>query len=175
MYLLSFLSLSILLCILFFFFLMIRRPPRSTLFPYTTLFRSDPAPALGGTGGEGCGRGLRAASTTSAALPPVTSTPPMSSPIATQSRNDSLAPRSTSAVTPREPSAFIRTTDQSPSRTFQVSVCVPTPEAEAAQKDCSVGGACGARPVAGRYVTRKGSKSRSWTFAWATDPRYLAT
>src|SRR5256885_8920444 len=25
---------------LFFFFLMIRRPPRSTLFPYTTLFRS---------------------------------------------------------------------------------------------------------------------------------------
>src|SRR3712207_8846042 len=33
----------ILLCdrILFFFFLMIRRPPRSTLFPYTTLFRSQ--------------------------------------------------------------------------------------------------------------------------------------
>src|SRR2546427_2697985 len=27
----------------FFFFLMIRRPPRSTLFPYTTLFRSGPA------------------------------------------------------------------------------------------------------------------------------------
>src|SRR5690348_18074826 len=26
---------------LIFFFLMIRRPPRSTLFPYTTLFRSD--------------------------------------------------------------------------------------------------------------------------------------
>src|SRR2546429_8728895 len=30
---------------MFFFFLMIRRPPRSTLFPYTTLFRSrDIAP-----------------------------------------------------------------------------------------------------------------------------------
>src|SRR5260370_33535128 len=29
--------------ILFFFFLMIRRPPRSTLFPYTTLFRSREA------------------------------------------------------------------------------------------------------------------------------------
>src|SRR2546421_1933121 len=29
--------------ILFFFFLMIRRPPRSTLFPYTTLFRSPSA------------------------------------------------------------------------------------------------------------------------------------
>src|SRR5260370_38973921 len=27
---------------LLFFFLMIRRPPRSTLFPYTTLFRSVP-------------------------------------------------------------------------------------------------------------------------------------
>src|SRR2546427_8284460 len=27
-------------CVLLFFFLMIRRPPRSTLFPYTTLFRS---------------------------------------------------------------------------------------------------------------------------------------
>ena len=40
---------SLCLCILIFidsflflfFFLMIRRPPRSTLFPYTTLFRSD--------------------------------------------------------------------------------------------------------------------------------------
>src|SRR3712207_3790692 len=30
---------------LFFFFLMIRRPPRSTLFPYTTLFRSAKAVA----------------------------------------------------------------------------------------------------------------------------------
>src|SRR5256885_10820792 len=28
------------LLIFYFFFLMIRRPPRSTLFPYTTLFRS---------------------------------------------------------------------------------------------------------------------------------------
>src|SRR5260370_27081376 len=46
-----------LVCIQFlFFFLMIRRPPRSTLFPYTTLFRSSgswppfsiaPAPAKG--------------------------------------------------------------------------------------------------------------------------------
>src|SRR5436853_4343498 len=34
-------SLSFLLFV--FFFLMIRRPPRSTLFPYTTLFRSDRA------------------------------------------------------------------------------------------------------------------------------------
>src|SRR3712207_7820765 len=31
--------------LLYVFFLMIRRPPRSTLFPYTTLFRSDPGDA----------------------------------------------------------------------------------------------------------------------------------
>src|SRR6266496_5536712 len=31
-----------------FFFLMIRRPPRSTLFPYTTLFRSHPRRPRGG-------------------------------------------------------------------------------------------------------------------------------
>src|SRR2546427_11742017 len=31
----------------FFFFLMIRRPPRSTLFPYTTLFRSGDVADLG--------------------------------------------------------------------------------------------------------------------------------
>src|SRR2546430_7028366 len=46
--------------LIIFFFLMIRRPPRSTLFPYTTLFRSRwshhrslrltfPDPALGGS------------------------------------------------------------------------------------------------------------------------------
>src|SRR5262249_61295193 len=33
-----------------FFFLMIRRPPRSTLFPYTTLFRSRARPARSGRG-----------------------------------------------------------------------------------------------------------------------------
>src|SRR3712207_8206404 len=54
----------------FVFFLMIRRPPRSTLFPYTTLFRSedgrhrvvdpnvDPAP-LRGDLLRACGNGLR--------------------------------------------------------------------------------------------------------------------
>src|SRR2546427_5113635 len=35
-----------------FFFLMIRRPPRSTLFPYTTLFRSGES---GGPGADGAG------------------------------------------------------------------------------------------------------------------------
>src|SRR2546422_5844356 len=37
---LSFFSCFLFLLFSFFFFLMIRRPPRSTLFPYTTLFRS---------------------------------------------------------------------------------------------------------------------------------------
>src|SRR5947207_12306789 len=36
----SFAFLYIYFLFFFFFFLMIRRPPRSTLFPYTTLFRS---------------------------------------------------------------------------------------------------------------------------------------
>src|SRR6267154_4724977 len=47
-----YLKLYIILCrklllfsFVFFFFLMIRRPPRSTLFPYTTLFRSRHTPA----------------------------------------------------------------------------------------------------------------------------------
>src|SRR6185369_7744705 len=35
-----------------FFFLMIRRPPRSTLFPYTTLFRSGSDPSAGVTVGR---------------------------------------------------------------------------------------------------------------------------
>src|SRR2546429_3287849 len=35
----------VIVCGRYFFFLMIRRPPRSTLFPYTTLFRSVPMPS----------------------------------------------------------------------------------------------------------------------------------
>src|SRR3712207_7627781 len=37
---------------------MIRRPPRSTLFPYTTLFRSLHARAAGGAGMDGQGGGV---------------------------------------------------------------------------------------------------------------------
>src|SRR5438034_8957880 len=107
----------------------------------------DPMPALGDTDGAEGGWRLRAARTINAVLPPVTSTPPMSNPIATQSRNDSFAPRSTSAATPREPSAFMRTTDQSPSRTFQLTVWLPGPEADAAQKFWAVGGRPGAAPA----------------------------
>src|SRR5688572_32894846 len=43
---LLFLYLLLIYLILNFFFLMIRRPPRSTLFPYTTLFRSHLADLL---------------------------------------------------------------------------------------------------------------------------------
>src|SRR5437588_7551137 len=39
-----------------FFFLMIRRPPRSTLFPYTTLFRSGARRKKDATDGEGAKR-----------------------------------------------------------------------------------------------------------------------
>src|SRR4249919_1551068 len=39
--------------VLCFFFLMIRRPPRSTLFPYTTLFRSQPAQSPAGVDAPG--------------------------------------------------------------------------------------------------------------------------
>src|SRR5437762_11686405 len=56
---------STLISHLLFFFLLIRRPPRSTLFPYTTLFRSQtkterghPRPQLSGAGNPGRG-GLR--------------------------------------------------------------------------------------------------------------------
>src|SRR5258707_15117323 len=44
----------------FFFFLMIRRPPRSTLFPYTTLFRSGRLRATTPERRRAGGRGRRA-------------------------------------------------------------------------------------------------------------------
>src|SRR3712207_7793282 len=55
----------------FFFFLMIRRPPRSTLFPYTTLFRSNwpmatsPIRVNSTRTGSGGGGGFRHVSTRS--------------------------------------------------------------------------------------------------------------
>src|SRR5438477_5596135 len=48
-------------CPRLFFFLVIRRPPRSTLFPYTTLFRSlveRQSDRLGISSGRRCGRAL---------------------------------------------------------------------------------------------------------------------
>src|SRR3712207_7618739 len=43
---------------------MIRRPPRSTLFPYTTLFRSSPAPPPPTSRGRPAGRTTCTGSTT---------------------------------------------------------------------------------------------------------------
>src|SRR2546422_4944517 len=48
--------------VLFFFFLMIRRPPRSTLFPYTTLFRSIADRLTVAIAAQASGRRIRAAS-----------------------------------------------------------------------------------------------------------------
>src|SRR5260370_28609137 len=74
-------------CVMYFFFLMIRRPPRSTLFPYTTLFRSlFSQAAIGGQNLwlQGGARPAEQAAMTSngslnktaaAALPPVAGTP----------------------------------------------------------------------------------------------------
>src|SRR5260370_41373158 len=47
------------ICHLAFFFLMIRRPPRSTLFPYTTLFRSLATEQPAGAVHRGIERGPR--------------------------------------------------------------------------------------------------------------------
>src|SRR5205823_14750834 len=69
-FLLSFSSLFFLFFFFFFFFLLTRRPPISTLFPYTTLFRSSPSssfprwyrPARGTSALRPAARWLRAAS-----------------------------------------------------------------------------------------------------------------
>src|SRR5262245_64941695 len=44
----------------FFFFSIIRRPPRSTLFPYTTLFRSERRPSPAGVEVALCSAGIDA-------------------------------------------------------------------------------------------------------------------
>src|SRR5689334_23451496 len=54
----------------FLFFLMLRRPPRSTLFPYTTLFRSDEIGAAFGAGGRDLAIGGRTASDLMELAPP---------------------------------------------------------------------------------------------------------
>src|SRR5258707_14004562 len=53
----------------FFFFLMIRRPPRSTLFPYTTLFRSGAGVACAAVRADRDPTGLRPASALGVAQP----------------------------------------------------------------------------------------------------------
>src|SRR2546427_8047369 len=59
---------------MFFFFLMIRRPPRSTLFPYTTLFRSRACPS--GTAVAVSSQGQRARPPLRQPLSSTATTPP---------------------------------------------------------------------------------------------------
>src|SRR3712207_7518664 len=49
---------------------MIRRPPRSTLFPYTTLFRSSPTPTPCAAASDSIARGAPPSHRTSSARPP---------------------------------------------------------------------------------------------------------
>src|SRR3989338_276065 len=79
-------------CLDLIFFLMIRRPPRSTLFPYTTLFRSLPAPgqpagysslsSVGGGTNVGFGQ-----------FPSIPVTPPITAPHPTGPAEDDLLAR----------------------------------------------------------------------------------
>src|SRR5258708_33455971 len=55
---------------LFFFFLMIRRPPRSTLFPYTTLFRSTARSCVGPSGSPTRAASAINSATSSTSRPP---------------------------------------------------------------------------------------------------------
>src|SRR3990167_7395255 len=86
---------------------MIRRPPRSTLFPYTTLFRSS----LGGGGADGSGDGV--AGGRAAGAPG--EDPPPDGPAARP-----LAPASMSSRSPSACFIFLR----SPSSSFLVAVVV---------------------------------------------------
>src|SRR6266508_1161198 len=59
-----------------FFFLMIRRPPRSTLFPYTTLFRSSPRTRCGAGTSSHSSRGSSRATCAAASAPRADALPP---------------------------------------------------------------------------------------------------
>ena len=71
-------------------------------------------------------------------------------------RYGTLAPAPTPAVTPREPSPFITTTDQPPDSTSQVSEREPW----ATQMSCAVGGPGAREPRRLEYVTLNGANSR---------------
>src|SRR5258706_12662740 len=87
----------------FFFFLMIRRPPRSTLFPYTTLFRSvRPAPAVVPAAAPVLERQAEPIVSVSRRIPAVTHTRREPAPVA-----------ATAAVAPAAP-APVRATEKPP-------------------------------------------------------------
>src|SRR5260370_1249219 len=78
-------SSSVQLPVYFFFFLMIRRPPRSPLFPYTPLFRSSASPRP--TASRSAGRPATTSSTPASNWPRTSSTTPSTSPCASTPRN----------------------------------------------------------------------------------------
>src|SRR3712207_7908019 len=66
------------------FFLMIRRPPRSTLFPYTTLFRSSSSPTK-----------PTATGTTTSSAAPTSAAPTSAAPTTTPTTTPSTIPNTT--------------------------------------------------------------------------------
>src|SRR3712207_7578290 len=84
---------------------MIRRPPRSTLFPYTTLFRSGPVVPSGLRLGFAVG-GVLLASTAVAVVLSVTDDdgdePPTVTPSATPTASPSAAPSATPSALPAD-------------------------------------------------------------------------
>src|SRR3712207_7332606 len=76
---------------MFFFFLMIRRPPRSTLFPYTTLFRSVRGQRYGSSA---------TSSTPSAARRERTHSAAARSPASAEPRTIPASARTSSAIVP---------------------------------------------------------------------------
>ena len=77
--------------------------------------------------------------------------------MAIQKSDEIFTPSESCAATGRVPSAFMRTTDQFPDSTDQVTDCAPEPSAFAAQNVWSPGGPEGAPPVVVVERIRNGS------------------
>src|SRR2546425_5947313 len=91
---------------MFFFFLMIRRPPRSTLFPYTTLFRS-------------CSSTVAASASTSSLRPlvdpPIARTAPSARAVVSRSSHSSTGCPERRAMSPASARAAVAASASAPS------------------------------------------------------------
>src|SRR2546422_7026906 len=137
---------------LFFFFLMIRRPPRSTLFPYTTLFRSYT---------------LTAAAT---GLPTGTSTPFNITPGVASQLVFNVQPSNTTAGAPITPAVQVTAQDAQGNTATQfaanVTVALGTnPGGGALSGTTTVAAAGGVATFAGLSINRPGA---GYTLAAAT-------
>jgi hypothetical protein len=90
------------------------------------------------------------------------------------SRSDS-APTARSAATPGLASAFMTTSDHSPSLAGQVRVWVPGPDAEATQKVCSSGGDTVRVPNATSVSVRNGQYATPSTRSYAVPASHVST